>query len=161
MNKVVFPGSFDPFTIGHLDLVIRASNIYDSVIILVTKNVNKNSLIPFEKKIDLIEQVIAELNLENVHVDFCNTLVVDYCSKNSVNLILRGLRSGDFDYEYNLGVYNFEINPKIETIYMFAKPSNMHISSSGVKELLKYNKNIDNLVPYPIDQYFKEENENL
>ncbi len=160
--KVVFPGSFDPITLGHLDLINRIANSFDQVVIVIGNNPNKISLFEPEIRKEIIQKIISRNQLENVRVDITNELTVDYAQKVGAKAIVRGLRSAtDFEYEQFIAYNNLHLNQGIETIFYLAKPEHLHISSSGVKEIMKFNHNVDNLVPKEVQEYIKGYNENL
>lgn len=159
MKTIVFPGSFDPFTLGHLDLVKRASKITDKLIILVVNTDNKISI---NKRIELIQKIVDKNNLNNVVVDKNEELLVNYMKKNRFSLILRGIRNlNDYQYEQILEINNKKLFPDLEMIYMFTSPEFLHISSSLVWEIFSYGGNISNLVPQEIKDYLNEEYENI
>ena len=146
MKKCVYPGSFDPITNGHLDVIIRASKIFDEVIVLIGNNITKKGLFSTEEKINMIKLVTK--NYPNVKVCSFNGLIVDYCKENNINVIIRGIRNyTDYESEYDLYQHNTVINPNIETLLMMPKPENISISSSSIKEFLNFNCDISKYVP--------------
>ncbi len=155
MQKIVFPGSFDPITVGHLDLIERLVKQNYFVIVGVATNISKKSLFSLEKRLKLIE--IATNHLPNVEVKAIDQLVVDFCKENDCTLIARGIRTvHDFTSEQILAYSNFQLNKQIETIYLFTKAEYMHVSSSGVKELIKFEKSFAHLVPATISNLFNK-----
>lgn len=154
MKKCVYPGSFDPITNGHLDVIIRASKVYDEVIILIGNNISKKALFTVEEKINMIKLVTKDY--PNIKVDSFSGLIVDYCKDNNINVIIRGIRNyTDYESEYDLYQHNYDINPNIETLLMMPKPENISISSSSVKEFLKFNCDISKYVPKDLVEIIK------
>ena len=154
MKKCVYPGSFDPITNGHLDVIIRASKVFDEVIILIGNNISKKALFTIEEKINMIKLVTKDY--PNIKVDSFSGLIVDYCKDNNINVIIRGIRNyTDYESEYDLYQHNYDINPNIETLLMMPKPENISISSSSVKEFLKFNCDISKYVPKDLVEIIK------
>lgn len=146
MKRAVFPGSFDPFTNGHLDIVKRASSLFDEVIILVANNSNKSSLFTPEERVLMISKAVY--SLKNVLVDSSSSLVVDYCSSHDAGYIIRGIRNErDLNYEMEIEVNNRFLSPQIETIYLTSSQSNLFVRSSSIKEFIKYGRNCRAFVP--------------
>ena len=146
MNKAVFAGSFDPFTNGHLDMVKKASKIFDELVVVIAKNPNKKRFTDVEKMKEAIEKCLKKHGLTNCKVDICEGLLGKYCIQNNVGYNVRGLRSnGDYEYEEMLARGNTELNPFLETIYL--RTTNPTISSTLVKEFFSYGENISHYVP--------------
>lgn len=153
MDTIVFPGSFDPITLGHLDLIKRASKIAKKVVVVV---VDTNNRLNVEVRVNLIKEAIKEIGLENVEVDSNDDLIVEYCRTHNYHILLRGIRNNnDYQYEQVLEINNKKLFTKLETIYMFTSPEFLHISSSVVWEVLSYQDDIDHLVPSCVSAYFK------
>lgn len=153
MNTIVFPGSFDPITLGHLDLIKRASKIAKKVVVVI---VDTNNRLDVEVRVNLIKEAIKEIGLENVEVDSNDDLIVEYCRRHDYHILLRGIRNNnDYQYEQVLEINNKNLHKNLETIYMFTSPEFLHISSSVVWEVLSYQDNIDHLVPSCVSAYFK------
>lgn len=145
MKKAVFPGTFDPPTLGHLNLIQRASDLFDEVVILVAVNPDKRVLFSVEERVSLLEGMVKEI--PHVHVDFYSGLIVDYCKDNGVKAIIRGIRSGtDFHYEYDLAMINKRVNPEVETVFLPADGDSSALRSSFVKELYKFKADISEMV---------------
>ncbi len=162
MNKIIFPGSFDPITNGHVDLIKRASIIFDEITIVVIDCSKKKTLINNSERVQLIEQVIESENLKGVSVDTTKMMISKYCRENNNYLILRGLRNtSDLSFEHNMNMHNVILEPKIETICLLAKQENFHISSSAVREIYFFNGTVDHLVPKQVANKLKELNETL
>ena len=134
MKTVVYPGSFDPPTNGHLDVIQRASKLFDRVVVAVARNNNKSSLFsPIERK-ELIEESVSELN--NVEVDVFEGLLIDYVKKQNCNIVIRGIRAvSDFEFEFQMALMNRKLNEKIETLFMMPRASYSFLSSHLVKEI--------------------------
>lgn len=159
MDTIVFPGSFDPITLGHLDLIKRASKIAKKVVVVV---VDTNNRLDVEVRVNLIKEAIKQIGLENVEVDSNDELIVEYCRRHDYHILLRGIRNNnDYQYEQVLEINNKKLYKNLETIYMFTSPEFLHISSSVVWEVLSYQDDIDHLVPSCVSAYFKEYNANL
>lgn len=146
MKKAVYAGTFDPLTIGHLDVIKRAANLADELVILIANNPLKQHKFTVEERKLMIENVIK--TLPNVKIDVSSGLVVDYAAKNNINVMFRGLRNiQDYEYEYSLSKYNANINNKVETILLFPSSSNHFVSSSAIKELVYHNADISLYIP--------------
>lgn len=155
MAKAVYPGTFDPFSNGHLDIVKRASQIFDEVHILVSCNIKKNPTFTVEERVFLIKTVVSDL--PNVKVVPNNDLVVQYAKENNINVIIRGLRNyQDYESEFSLAQFNKDIEPNVETLLMMPSAKNQFISSSAIKEFVKFNIDISAYVPKKIASYVTE-----
>lgn len=147
MRRAVCPGSFDPVTLGHLDIVGRASAIYDEVTVAVLVNKKKSSLFTVAERIDMLREVTAEYG--NVRVDSFQGLLVDWCRAHQVPVIVKGLRAiSDFDYELQMAQMNHGL-AGVETLFMTTNPLFSFLSSSLVKEVATYGGDVSHLVPGP------------
>ncbi len=145
MRRAVCPGSFDPVTLGHLDIVERASKIYDEVVVAVLVNKTKASLYTVEERMALLTQVTAAYG--NVRVDCFHGLLVDYCRAHEIPVIVKGLRAiSDFDYELQMAQMNHGL-AGVETLFMTTNPLYSFLSSSLVKEVATYGGDVSGLVP--------------
>lgn len=145
IRRAVAPGSFDPITLGHLDVIERAGSIFDEVVIAVLVNSTKASLFTVEERISLIESSVS--HLPNVRVDSWSGLLVDYCREHEISAIVKGLRAvSDFDYELQMSQMNLKLKG-IETFFMATKPDYSFLSSSLVKEIAKYGGDVSSWVP--------------
>jgi pantetheine-phosphate adenylyltransferase len=145
-RTVICPGSFDPITNGHLDIIHRASKIFDHVIIVIFINSQKQPLFSVEERIHFIKEVTKDL--PNVSVDSSSGLVVDYAKEKQASAIVRGLRAvSDFEYEMQITSMNRKLNNEIETVFMMTNNEYSFLSSSIVKEAAKYHSNVSDLVP--------------
>lgn len=147
MRKVaVYPGSFDPITNGHLDIIKRACKLFDEVVILIAINRQKKTTFTVEERINMIKSIMKEH--PNVRVDFTDGLTLNYVKKIGGNVVLRGLRAAtDFEYEFQIMNANRIINPTIETVFLMTNHEFMFISSSTVKEMYFGGADVSNLVP--------------
>lgn len=149
MKIAVYPGSFDPITNGHLDIIKRGAKVFDKIIVAVLVNVDKNYLFEIDERVQLIKKVTKDI--ENVEVRSFNGLLVNFLKEYNSNIILKGLRTTfDFEYEMQMSFMNNELDSDIETVCMMASSENLHISSSGVKQVAKFGGNIKGLVPIEI-----------
>ena len=146
MRIAVYPGSFDPITNGHLDIIKRASKIYDKLIVGVLDNSSKKPMFSAEERKEMIDEAIE--NIPNVTCDVFSGLLVDFAKINGAGVIIKGLRTvSDFEYELQMALLNKSLNPEYETLFMMTDTKYSYISSSMVKEVAKYNGELDGLVP--------------
>ena len=145
MKKAVFPGSFDPITIGHLDIVERAIKVFDEIIIAVGDNTDKKYMFPKEKRVEFVKQTFY--NYDNVKIESYDGLTVDFCRKNNIEFMIRGLRNpADFEFEKRIALTNREMTD-IETIFIITSPENSFISSSIVRDLIRNNGDYKLFIP--------------
>ena len=147
MKKIaVYPGSFDPITYGHLDIINRGLKVFDEVIVAVACNSQKNALFSFDERVDMIRQVVKDQ--ERVTVDTFTGLLIDYVAYRKANVVIRGLRAiSDFEYEFQIAQMNSCISQNVETLFMMTSLQYGYLSSSIVKEVCSLNGNIDSFVP--------------
>lgn len=149
MKIGIYPGSFDPITLGHLDIIVRASGLVDKLIIGVLKNNAKRPLFTAEERVALIERVIKEkTNLSTVQVEAFDGLLIDYAAKKEASIIVRGLRAiTDFEYELQIAQTNHKLNTKIDTVFFTTSVEYSYLSSSVVKEIAGFDGDIRQFVP--------------
>ena len=148
MQRVVCPGSFDPVTNGHLDIVSRAAGLYDEVIVAVLINITKHSLFSVDERVDMLTEVTKGYG--NVRIERFHGLLVDFCAANGITAVVKGLRAvSDFEYEMQMAQMNYRL-AKIETLFMTTNPLYSFLSSSLVKEIAKYGGDVAPLVPAPV-----------
>ncbi|MFQ3579313.1 MAG: pantetheine-phosphate adenylyltransferase [Bacteroidales bacterium] len=144
-NRVVFPGSFDPFTLGHLNLMERALPLFDFIIVAIGENAEKKTLFPIEKRIEWIEAIF--LNEPKVSVEKYTGLTVDFCKQRNARYILRGIRNtNDFEYEKSIAQMNKEISG-IETIFFITEPQFAVISSSAIRDIIRHGSDASKFLP--------------
>lgn len=155
MRIAVYPGSFDPITNGHLDIIKRASRIYDKLIVGVLDNNNKNPVFTAEERCRMIKDVTSDI--ENVDCDLFSGLLVDFAKQNNASVIVKGLRTvADFEYEFQMALLNKALNPEFETVFLMTDTKYSYISSSMVKEVAKYHGRLEGLIPVSILNKVKE-----
>jgi len=160
MRRAVYPGTFDPMTNGHFDLIERASQLFDEVVVAVSENPNKTKLFTLEERISIVEELTADI--PNVVVKGFNILLVDFLHQEKSRVILRGLRAlSDFEFEFHLASANKRLNPDIETIFMTPDESNHFISSSLVKEIAKYGGDISSFADPRVVKYLDQKYSSL
>ncbi|MBC7194885.1 MAG: pantetheine-phosphate adenylyltransferase [Caldisericia bacterium] len=154
LKIAVYPGSFDPPTLGHFDLIKRASKIFDKLIVLVSDSKNKNYMFSKEERFLMVKEMVKECS--NVEVQILDGLLIDYLKKNNLNFVIRGLRiTSDFDYEFQMSSFNKVLYPEIETIYIMSDIKYTLLSSSLVRELISNNGDISKFVPESIIKFIK------
>ena len=148
MQRVVCPGSFDPVTNGHLDIVSRAAGLYDEVVVAVLINITKQSLFSVDERIDMLTEVTKGYG--NVRIERFHGLLVEFCAANGISAVVKGLRAvSDFEYEMQMAQMNYRL-AKIETLFMTTNPLYSFLSSSLVKDVARYGGDVSGLVPEPV-----------
>ncbi|GAA0176937.1 pantetheine-phosphate adenylyltransferase [Clostridium sediminicola] len=149
MNKAVYPGSFDPITEGHLDIIRRSSKVFDELIVLVLVNPEKKGLFNIDERKELIERVTSSFG--NVKVEAFHGLLVNYMKERNLNIITKGLRAvTDFEYEFQMALMNRKLSPTIETVFMMTNAKYSYLSSSAVKQVAMFGGDLNDLVPTEI-----------
>ncbi len=151
----VYPGSFDPLTYGHLDVIKRALNIFDKVIVAVGTNPEKKTLFTLDERFDMLKK--ATKNYKNLEVDKFSGLLLDFVRKKGSNVIVRGLRAvSDFDFEFQRALLNRKIDTKVETVFIMTRGAYCYLDSSIVKEMARFNGSVKDLVPGLVEKKLKE-----
>ena len=146
MKKAVCPGSFDPITNGHIDIIKRAAELFDEVTVLVVTNPDKKCVFSPEERCSLIEKAIE--GIENVKVDSFSGLLADYVKRNGMSAIVKGIRSSsDFEYEFQMALANRSLAPNAETVFITADPQNMYVSSSLIRQIAGFGGDVSDFVP--------------
>jgi len=146
MLRAAFPGSFDPPTYGHLNIIERAKDIFEEVLVIVAVNRDKRYLFTPEERLDFMEQLVAPW--PNVKVKLCDTLVVEYARNNGYRVLIRGVRGlSDFAYEFDLSLMNKSLDPEVETVFMTTDPRYFVLRSSSIKELASFGGDVTTMVP--------------
>ena len=154
MTIAIYPGSFDPITNGHIDILKSGAEIFDKVIIAVSYNINKKGFLPIDVRTKLIEESVKDI--PNVEVDSFQGLTVEYAKKRNAAVLLRGLRTSfDFEYEMQLSQTNSALYKDIKTVFLITKPEYNFISSSAVREILVNKGDISAFVPDAVSEYLK------
>ena len=154
MKKIIYPGTFDPITNGHLDIAERAASLFDHVIFAIANNPKKKSLFTVNERIDLIQTSIE--HLDNISVSSTATLIVRFAKENEAVALIRGLRSiSDFEYEFQMALMNRSLAPEISTIFMMPDEKYMHLNSTVVKEIAALDGNISDYVPAIVEAQLK------
>ncbi len=155
MKIAIYPGSFDPVTSGHLNIIRRAASIFDRLIVCVMVNAGKNPMFTLEERVELIKRVTSDI--PNVEVDCSAELLADYARRKGSCVIVKGLRAGsDFENEFQMALINHKINPQLDTMFLTAEHQYMYLSSSTVKELGNYNVNFSEFLPEAIIPDFQK-----
>jgi len=144
--KAAFPGSFDPPTLGHLDIIRRAAGLFDELLVVIAENRQKKYLFSAAERIDMIRQLTGEF--DNVSVTSCDSLIVKFLRKQNIRLLIRGIRGmEDFSYEFELSMINKALDSSIETIFMSTDPEYLVLRSSSIKELASFGGDVSGMVP--------------
>lgn len=154
MNRAIIPGSFDPITVGHLDIIERSLKIFDEVIVCVLVNPNKKTLFSIEEREFLIKKSVISINDSNkIKVDSHTGLLIDYMNEKNINIIIKGLRAfSDFEYEIQMAFLNNKMAPNIETFFLMTTENLSYISSSAIKQIVEFGGTITGLVPSTIEK---------
>lgn len=148
MNRdiAIYPGSFDPVTLGHLDIIKRASKLFGKLIVVVMVNPNKNCAFSPAERVQLIKDCTTDI--DNIEVEFSDGLLADYAKEKGAVAIIKGLRAlSDFDYEFQMALTNKQLNPEVETLFLTTRAENMYLSSSMVRQIASLDGDISGFVP--------------
>jgi len=158
MTKIaLYPGTFDPITNGHYDIIERATKLFDKVIVAVADSQEKKPMFDLKQRVQMVEMATSDLN--NIEVLSFTNLTVDCAINHKANILVRGLRTvGDFEYELQLGYLNHTLNEEIETVYLMPSLEHAFVSSSIIRNLLKFNGKTSHLLPQKVEQMIKEMN---
>ena len=155
MRSAVCPGSFDPITLGHLDIIKRASKLFDQVIVLVVVNPDKAPSFTPEERMEMIRLATADIG--NITVDSYDGLLIDYVRRTGAAAIVKGLRAvSDFEYEFQMAMTNKKMYPHAETLFLTTSMYNMYLSSSLVKQIARFGGDISDFVPFPLHNFIYE-----
>ena len=155
MKIAIYPGSFDPITSGHVNIIERAARIFDKLIVCVMVNSSKTPLFSRQERVELVRSVVG--NIPNVEVDSSDELLADYAKRKGSCVIVKGLRAGsDFENEFQMALINHKINPGLDTMFLTAEHQYMYLSSSTVKELGHYDVDLSDFLPEQIIPVFKQ-----
>ena len=155
MKIAIYPGSFDPITSGHLNIIQRAANIFDRLIVCVMVNSAKSPMFSQQERVDMIRSVVQDI--PNVEVDSSSELLAEYARRKGSCVIVKGLRAGsDFENEFQMALINHKINPDLDTMFLTSEHQYMYLSSSTVKELGGYNVDLSDFLPEQIIPIFKK-----
>ena len=155
MKIAIYPGSFDPITSGHLNIIRRAANIFDKLIVCVMVNSSKSPMFALQERVAMIQAVTKDI--PNVEVDASNELLAEYAKRKGSCVIVKGLRAGsDFENEFQMALINHKINPNLDTMFLTAEHQYMYLSSSTVKELGSYDVDLSDFLPEEIIPVFKQ-----
>lgn len=149
--KVIYPGTFDPITNGHIDIIERAAKVFDKVIVAVVRKSSKNTLFSIDERVDLVKRAIA--HVDNVEVKAFDGLIVDFAQECGATTLLRGLRMiSDFEYEFQMALTNRKIKPNIETMFLMPREDYSYISSRLVKETFSLGADVSHFVPVLVEE---------
>ena len=155
MKIAIYPGSFDPVTSGHLNIIRRGASIFDKLIVCVMVNAGKNPMFTLDERVELIRRVTADI--PNVEVDCSSELLAEYAKRRGSCVIIKGLRAGsDFENEFQMALINKKINPELDTMFLTAESQYMYLSSSMVKELGSYGVDLTDFLPEEIISDFQK-----
>jgi pantetheine-phosphate adenylyltransferase len=153
--KAAFPGSFDPPTLGHLNIIQRAAAIFDELVVVVAKNHQKKYLFSADERVSMLRRLAD--GRQNVAVTVCDSLIVEFLQKHDIRLLVRGVRGlNDFSYEFELSMMNKALDSRIETIFMTTDPEYFILRSSAIKELASFHGNVSGMVPPLVAEALRE-----
>lgn len=158
MEKVaVFPGSFDPPTLGHIDLICRASKVFENLTVGVAKNPRKTTLFSPEERVSMFEEVMEKRGITNVKVEWFEGLLIHFLNEKKANIVIRGLRAiSDFEYEFQMAVINRSLSPNVETFFLMSSERYIFLSSGMVKEIAMFGGDVSEYVPEAVNGHLKK-----
>lgn len=157
MKTALYPGTFDPFTNGHLDIAVRAAKQVDHLIIAVSQHEKKQTLFTLKERIQSIQRVVEERNIENITVEGFTNLLADFAKEKKATIVIRGLRvTSDFEYEFKMAQFNNEMHPGLEVVYLMSTASYLHVSSTSVKEIASLGGDVSAYVPWGVEEMLKK-----
>ncbi len=155
MKVAVYPGSFDPFTNGHLNIIERGVKVFDQIIVAVAHNTTKRTVFTVEERVEIINEIFSDR--EDVKVDYFEGLLVEYIKKMGTNIVLRGMRTvSDFEFEMQMALANKTLSSELETVFMVTDSEYSHISSSVIKEVISLNGTAPHMVPEVVEKRLRE-----
>ncbi|MCL2127797.1 MAG: pantetheine-phosphate adenylyltransferase [Treponema sp.] len=155
MLKAAFPGSFDPPTLGHIDIIARAAGIFDELVVVAAENIRKKYLFSAAERSEMLGRLTE--GLPNVSVAVCDSLIVDFLRKQGIRLLIRGVRgTGDFSYEFEISMMNKALDSGIETLFMTADPKYFVLRSSSIREIASFGGDVSGMVPPLVAQALRE-----
>ena len=161
MKVAIYPGTFDPITKGHLDIIKRSCKFVDKLIIAVSENDKKKTLFSISERMEMIKSVIQDEGLLNIDADSFNDLLMNYANKKKATIIIRGLRAiSDFEYEFQMTGMNYKLNPKIETVFLMSSDKYQLISSKLIREINSLKGDVSQFVPKIVENKLKKKNKN-
>ena len=156
-KNAVYPGTFDPITLGHLDVIKRALKIFDSITIAVTTNNSKKPLFSLNERVALVKKTIKEINSDKIQVESFNGLLVDFLKQKNSHIVVRGLRElSDFESEFQQAVVNRKLAPEIDSVFIMTDARYFYVSSSMVKEISKFKGSLDKFVPLDVEKALRK-----